>query len=765
MVRPTAVWSLDHTASSTLSIAKDVIRAATTDNVQALALVACEKFGATLAMCPETNKKIEDLIRKVSGPKLVKFMSAQIGYSANDCATQLSQSLAGVQFLGLAAALVSSVGNFQGANALSVLLMASASDKTLVPTVRQLKDLLEALEHRVNRSGFTDMWEGYQILLIRSLGASHGQNHLPSRRSRKNRMDFITCLAIENRMDFMTYPAIEGVSKLVEAFQELDRLGNVIAITIHATSCAPWVMAFTRWCLGIPPSTYSPDGKALLEQADSRVALFTSKDTKSSTLEISIQRSVGSPAELLIYQISPGRPVGMISLECFGRMWCQCFGGEGSDAYRAVSEALPYALRQVYGLFEPVVSSVGRIGTKDASDSYLEKRARLASKYPVEIWAQPFPRESTISNILTRVLNLKSQQNLMSLSEGDLISDLPLLRVCLRSVAETCICDLCQSLHQTPTDASKNRTDTGYCKRNALLEDISFYVADILALSLFENPGTLLVLLDRHDTMNMSAFTNAVHYIITSGKSTVFETRSIIDWALELVGHEGTYYEERHSDWIISCSKGQAVYPKVFETRKICQPGYLVLYWAPGLLFFNGEKYDRGICTSTTYNEDQDWDVDGALRRHSVIGPHNHTPNMKTEWKVICCEGYLEILLVCENAFRKAFNILVNLGSSLILRGCPHDSASPLERPDRLAIYRRPVDPHFGHRYQSSEVEKERWVDVVAVDGNAGLRMIAMSNYNEGLNQETPVFVIRDNSCLQCCLDLCRRAGCSVLVC
>lgn len=156
-------WSLDSTASTTISVFKDVMRAATSDNVQPLALMACEKFGATLAMCPETNKKMEDLIIKVSGPKCVRFMSAQIGYSANDSATQLSRSLAGVQLLGLAAALISSVDMFEGANALSAMLMASASDKTLLPTTRQLKDLLVVMEHRVNRSGFTDIWVGYQL--------------------------------------------------------------------------------------------------------------------------------------------------------------------------------------------------------------------------------------------------------------------------------------------------------------------------------------------------------------------------------------------------------------------------------------------------------------------------------------------------------------------------------------------------------------------------------------------------------------------------
>lgn len=51
-----------------ISVAKDVIRAATSDNVQALALIAGEEFGATLAMCPGTNKNMGISLSKSPGP-------------------------------------------------------------------------------------------------------------------------------------------------------------------------------------------------------------------------------------------------------------------------------------------------------------------------------------------------------------------------------------------------------------------------------------------------------------------------------------------------------------------------------------------------------------------------------------------------------------------------------------------------------------------------------------------------------------------------
>ena len=282
-------------------------------------------------MCPETNKKMEDLIIKVSGPKRVRFMKAQIGYSANDSATQLSRSLAGIQFLGLAAALMSSMNAFEGANALSEMLTASASDKTLLPTARQLKDLLGAMEHRVIRSGFTDTWVGYQILLSRGLGPSSDEDY------------YGWPYELEH---LRSIPASDGVSKLVEAFRQLNRLGDATTITVQATSCAAWVMAFTRWCLGLPPSTILPHGMALLDQPASQITLFTGKNANASDFEISIHRSIDSPADLLKSHATLQSPSGMITVQCFGRWMCQTMGGEKSMAYRAMCEALPYALKQ-----------------------------------------------------------------------------------------------------------------------------------------------------------------------------------------------------------------------------------------------------------------------------------------------------------------------------------------------------------------------------------------------------------------------------------
>lgn len=752
---PVLTWSLDSTASTTLSVAKDVIRAATTDNVQPLALIACEKFGATLAMCQETNKKIGDLIIKVSGPKIVRFMSAQVGYSANDCATQLSRSLAGEQFLGLAAALVSSVDMFEGADALSMMLMASASDKTLLPTVRQLKDLLGAMEHRLNRSGFTDICVGYQIYLRGARSALYNLRDDPPREPFER---------LDKGSEYMCYPGSNGISKLVEAFGELNRLGDATTITIQATSCAPWVMAFTKWCLGIPPSTYLPDGKALLDQPASRVTLFTSNDAKASAFEITVQRSIDSPVDLFKSEVSSPTHFGMVTVECVGRMICQEMGGERSDAYRALSQALPYALKQIC---EHLIV----VGWPLALNAGLPREFKMVGRQFSGVWKimkkhNLFPQDFRICNILTRVLNSESQQDLQHLNEGHRIQDLPLVQAYLRHLVKDCTCKSCYSTLQKSTE---NPEEWKKCEKMAgetFLDQIALYAANILALSLFENPETLLLHIDNVNYDHTDRFVAQVRNTINSGEGACGAS-DILARALVLVGHKTEDVEKRQ--WVISCSKGQAVYPRVFETENIAQPGYLMLHWAPGSLFFSGETYTRGI-----HPQVGPWnvsiDVTDTVSTHMprpVTRPLNLVPNMKMEWKVVRRDGYLEVYPACGHHVGRAFNVLSTLTNALILEGCPHDSASPLDSPDLFASYRGPfLSLKNSHRYAQAGTspEAERRVNIVAVDGDVGLRMFAIGTYNPR-TQHTPQVVIRSNACLQCCLDLCRRARAPYLIC
>ena len=149
----------------------------------------------------KSNIEIELLVIKVPMPVRI-FIGAYIGYSAGDSAVQLVKSKAGVQFLALAAALATTTGPFQGSLALEVMLENFASGKTLLPTSRQLKDLLAVLEHRLVASRFADVVV-YCRNLLSELPPDPEDGH--------------------NFWKVATYyPDLDGMAKLVDTFRQLN---------------------------------------------------------------------------------------------------------------------------------------------------------------------------------------------------------------------------------------------------------------------------------------------------------------------------------------------------------------------------------------------------------------------------------------------------------------------------------------------------------------------------------------------------------------
>lgn len=231
MSAPQLQWDLSRSVDSTFAVTQGIIRAATTDNVQILALLACERFGATLAMCQDTCRKIEFEVIKVQTPskRVLKFLGATVGYSRDDCTSQLIRSQAGVQFIGLAAALISSVTAYEGATILFGMLKESACDKTLLPPVSHLRDLLTSLEHRCVRFGFADQVQGWNRLFDKVLVPSLvlGQSH--------NGYSAWTVSSSYSMYALNDVPSPDFLRHVVDAFGQLSRIGDASSITLKVT--------------------------------------------------------------------------------------------------------------------------------------------------------------------------------------------------------------------------------------------------------------------------------------------------------------------------------------------------------------------------------------------------------------------------------------------------------------------------------------------------------------------------------------------------
>lgn len=135
-------------------VGKEWIRIATSHNVQLIALLACEHFGITLPICDTTRRKIEQTVKAQIGPTRLRMFKATVGYAGNDSMMQLSKTRHGVNFLALAATLVSTTNIYESSLSLEKIMMGSAEDKTVVPSGEHLRDLRDVLEPRLNRTGF-----------------------------------------------------------------------------------------------------------------------------------------------------------------------------------------------------------------------------------------------------------------------------------------------------------------------------------------------------------------------------------------------------------------------------------------------------------------------------------------------------------------------------------------------------------------------------------------------------------------------------------
>lgn len=186
--------------------------------------MACENFGDTIAMSSQTTAKVLSAIIPSPEPASISFLKSHVGFFKGDCASQLGLTLAGIHFLGLAAALVTTVGPFNGASALDIMLRHSATDLTLLPTVRHLNDLLVSLEARSYRCGFADSVLGWQILLQKEV--------LPRIGSREARQQLDE--------GFMRVPSPEIIAGIVDAFRQVPRMGSstISGVTIKVYEAA-----------------------------------------------------------------------------------------------------------------------------------------------------------------------------------------------------------------------------------------------------------------------------------------------------------------------------------------------------------------------------------------------------------------------------------------------------------------------------------------------------------------------------------------------
>lgn len=274
------------------------------------------------------------------------------------------------------------------------------------------------------------------------------------------------------RTDGDSYPHAEGIKALIIGFRELYRIGEGESVVVTAGPCLPWLIAFTKWCLGAPPEIQSGDGKTLLGQSDSRVTLIYSNDMlERFSLNVRIHYNLGRVSDLYTAQAGMYlQTSGMFTVAAYGMQSIRRAHLSSGLGHRALFQALPYAL-------STTLSSVAR------RMPHLE----VGFEQVQHLTTTPFPDQEVFADALALYLSLnelpskdlpdgQARLPLKNLHEGQTLSDLPLVRLWQEEQEKTC------PRHNSGPLSGSDNDD---CASNYFLKNVSKMTADILAISLF----------------------------------------------------------------------------------------------------------------------------------------------------------------------------------------------------------------------------------------------------------------------------------------
>ncbi len=716
-----AQWGLEKTAESAISISRGILQAATSDNVQPLAILACERFGNTLAMCPETCRKVEKTVLPTPPHAVLKFLHSTVGYSAHDCATYFGTSQAGLQFLSFATALMNTMDTLESAKCIHHLLVESETDTSLVPTLMLVEDLMESLEPRCRLSRFTDEILGWHMLL-RNLVRDHDE-------------------PLSNTVHASPVaPTAEVLKEIVDAFRELSRIGDsgAVKVTFAGFLLAPWLIAFTKWCLGSPPSTYMKDGTPLIETTNSKVRVYL----RDALLEVTLEYWIDSPRDLTIRGVpGSGRVFGMVGLRTYCQWLLRRLNVDRGSALAAVQGAIDGALKRA-------VDNISFVSTYEDSENWddpLEKSTRR--KFP-ELMLQPLRETSHVLSLM-----FEEYDTWDNTSDQFSVRKIPAVRThCEYSPMEPGIVDV----HATENDIVK---EWGFLKSLAQI------VASVLALSLYQHPESLRVF-----TVAPEASKGPKHLADVIQTALADETKAscpshlLLDEAMKLVGHFKGRAAADHPV-VMSSFSGQTVYFDFLNTNTVFEGGSMSLSWLPGLIWYGADKHHLVQSERLPVGT---FDDNASMMTVPVHTPFNSLQGASLKW-VVKHDGRRKglRLALTTDGHKDSPNIwltgvggvLSSLLESVILETCPHGKDSCID--GTLAERCRYLVPGrciSGYLSTTHTKDVGRNIYLVAVDGNDALRFYACAH----LSGKAAAF--RGKACLDCCVEVCIEAGLSFVI-
>ncbi|KAH7242780.1 hypothetical protein BKA59DRAFT_457344 [Fusarium tricinctum] len=721
------------------------------DNVQAQVIVTCWEVGARFAVAPETIRRVTQNMISTPDPVTIDWLKGSVGFFSKDCAVQLAVNEAGVRFLALAAALVTTIGPYSGSQVLDTELKRTPLKLTEVPPLPFLKDLLVALLPRSERCNFTNIVLGYQLLV----GGALQTQTTTSQTSRFSTMPDTG--EKKSQKLLLGAPSPVAIAGLIDVFRQVARLGDstVTGITLKIGGSVPWILAFVEWCLGVRASIYVEGRREpVLERENANLSvkaiiLDGDNETQGSVVAI-IHRQIEDITQLL--GPTDQKPLRFMAATEGYVEWLlhdlglKRYGDPKSNErmMRTIAQAISGAIPQILSL---------RCGDYErlCRESNSTRWARFSSDPVGAFSISPFPAMHTIETACNNFLKPHNKEETIRFKTFPAgftaISQLPLVEAHLQSLENSCACEnCCQSPFQ-------HHVSNEWCLQADFFQSLAFLILDLLAFSLLDHPTSLRLFTSR-DRSRGDGILSEISDILESGTSeepdaSQIDAMDIWDWARSLVGHGDI--DDEYRSLIMTSKRGQVIYPLLLETFRFEHHGYLRLCVLPGTLRCDGLVYDVVSCPDMNTSRLDQHEHPQLSPSIEVTEVRDLLPTFDVSWGVETQDNkHIELYLVVRDSNRPSFIIkenplllLPSLADTLLLSGCPHSRDAKLSRPDIFCRYAAPWHDH------ASAYDSHSNVDVIATASSNMLRAFSLSCISGPK-------VLRGNACIGCCLQVCR---------
>ncbi|KAI1193356.1 hypothetical protein F5X97DRAFT_43294 [Nemania serpens] len=744
----TLQWSLDQTSDHLIDIWRGYLRAATSDNVQALALVACESFGTVVAMSPESCHKVFLLCDRSQESVTLGFIKAAIGYSKNDSAYHLARSDAGQRFLGLAASL-GTLGAWDAALVLHKLILSTAKSRADVPTSQHLKQLMLALDDRLARAGFCDSVIGWAIIIAAEVAATGKDGQQPPQP--------------ENESQGLVSPPVDAVAGLTEALSRIARIGEESGTRVRILTTvdqAAWLVAFVKWCMGDPPRIVLSRSRAFNEESVSPVTVEIVKSTgRSQHVIVEMYNYADELQELVKAVPSLDRVRGMVPIGTFGQaMMRQRFGSPNDPRYLACEQALLPACN-----FVRQNMRVRREGSGTSNSSAQSQLPGSSANM-----GQVFPAAEKIKRTIREYQRLDDDTPVADppMDQGPRVEDVPAVGQLRASLRYTCPCRLCRGTSTAVREP---------CLFDRFVLEVSRCVAEIMALSLLNpiDPEGVMVYFGC-DTGG--EFLQVVHKLLRGarpdqGAIGTCTASDILGHTTKLLGHEKLDIRS----WIMSSYRDQTLYPRLLATQTVQQDDILSIECVPGQVMWGTDRYSvvevsamyRYFDFSDDDSDDDDDEINNKARAQPgsksqgsqaaadstspEFFPENNFPEHRVKWEISFKDNKVEVNVsvpkFTTSPGRNPRYFLDSAAESLFVN-CIHDPASKFLPEHARILKASPSDPRLPPCNDGSSVR------VVQCASNEPMRFFCLAS-------GVPA-VIRMEACLECCVaqsQLARHTG------